>query len=376
MVREFKEISSFATTASGGTPSRERPDYYNGDICWVTTSELRDSYIMDTHEHITPEAIANSSAKLFPANTLLMAMYGATIGRLGILSENAATNQACCAIFPNETVDMKYLFYCLYFDRKSIIEKGCGAGQPNISQNIIKRIEIPFCNIIEQKQIAEALSNVDSLISSLEKLIEKKKAIKQGAMQNLLTGKTRLPGFTSEWESVQVKDIFTITRGYVLPADETMQMSDGEYQYPVYSSQTKDNGLMGYYNKFLYEDAITWTTDGANAGTVHFRKGKFYCTNVCGVLLNEEGYANRCIASMIDLVSKKYVSYVGNPKLMNNVMGSIELTIPELQEQKAIADILSDMDSEIEQLEEKLSKTRLIKQGMMQQLLTGKIRLV
>ena len=99
---------------------------------------------------------------------------------------------------------------------------------------------------------------------------------------------------------------------------------------------------MGYYNEFLFEDAITWTTDGANAGTVHFRKGKFYCTNVCGVLLNSYGYANRCIAEILGRVSKRYVSYVGNPKLMNNVMSEICIYIPSLAEQSHIDDFLVD----------------------------------
>lgn len=104
--------------------------------------------------------------------------------------------------------------------------------------------------------------------------------------------------------------------------------------YPVYSSQTKDNGLMGYYKDYLYEDAITWTTDGANAGTVNYRAGKFYCTNVCGVLLSNEVTANQMIAEALNNVAKGYVSYVGNPKLMNNVMADIEIMIPTQAEER------------------------------------------
>ena len=107
-----------------------------------------------------------------------------------------------------------------------------------------------------------------------------------------------------------------------------------EMPYPVYSSQTKDNGLMGYYKDYLYEDAITWTTDGANAGTVNYRAGKFYCTNVCGVLLSNEVTANQMIAEALNNVAKGYVSYVGNPKLMNNVMADIEIMIPTHAEER------------------------------------------
>ena len=195
-------------------------------------------------------------------------------------------------------------------------------------------------------------------------------------MQQLLTGKKRLPGYTGEWIEKKVKDIFKVTRGYVLSTNKTVERPDGYYKYPVYSSQTQNNGIMGYYSEYLFDNAITWTTDGANAGEVNLRKGKFYCTNVCGVLINEEGYTNDCIASIINMVAKSHVSYIGNPKLMNNVMAEIDIRIPSsLDEQRAIATILSDMDKEITDLEAQRDKYRLLKSGMMQKLLTGQIRL-
>ena len=146
-------------------------------------------------------------------------------------------------------------------------------------------------------------------------------------------------------------------------------MADEEYAYPVYSSQTKDNGLMGYYNDYLYENAITWTTDGANAGTVHFRSGKFYCTNVCGVLLNDDGNANRCIAEILGSVSKKYVSYVGNPKLMNNVMAEIRISIPNLAEQQKIDAFLSVIDLRVQKQQELIEHLKKYKRGVVKTLL-------
>ena len=121
---------------------------------------------------------------------------------------------------------------------------------------------------------------------------------------------------------------------------------------------------MGYYNEYLYEDAITWTTDGANAGTVHFRDGKFYCTNVCGVLLNENGNANRCVAEILGSVSKKYVSYVGNPKLMNNVMSEIRIHIPSLHEQKKIDSFIASLDHRITKQRELIEHLKKYKRGV------------
>ena len=140
--------------------------------------------------------------------------------------------------------------------------------------------------------------------------------------------------FHYSWEQRKVSELFKVTRGYVLAATLTEPAKTDEMPYPVYSSQTKDNGLMGYYKDYLYEDAITWTTDGANAGTVNYRAGKFYCTNVCGVLLSNEVTANQMIAEALNNVAKGYVSYVGNPKLMNNVMADIEIMIPTHAEER------------------------------------------
>jgi type I restriction enzyme S subunit len=185
-------LSEIAKTSSGGTPSRSIQSYYCGNIPWITTGELNDTYIYDSIEHITAEAIANSSAKICGNGTLLMAMYGATIGKLGILNVAAATNQACCAI-KCISIDTMFLFYSLLFNRKSIIDMGCGAGQPNISQEIVKNLIIVMPSTIEEQQaIASVLSSIDNEIAALEAKRKKYEAVKQGMMQQLLTGKIRL----------------------------------------------------------------------------------------------------------------------------------------------------------------------------------------
>ncbi|MBL7880252.1 MAG: restriction endonuclease subunit S [Chryseobacterium gambrini] len=151
-----------------------------------------------------------------------------------------------------------------------------------------------------------------------------------------------------KWETKEIAEVFKVTRGNVLAMTLLSNERNKEKPYPVYSSQTKNKGLAGYYNDFLFEDAITWTTDGANAGDVNYRMGKFFCTNVCGVLLNVNGYANVCVSELINSVSKQYVSYVGNPKLMNGSMGKIKISFPSLQEQHKIADFLLSIDEKIE----------------------------
>ena len=137
----------------------------------------------------------------------------------------------------------------------------------------------------------------------------------------------------------------------------------------MYSSQTKDNGLLGYYSEYLFENAITWTTDGANAGTVNFRPGRFYSTNVNGVLINENGYACYAVSEIINKVAYKYVSKVGNPKLMNNVMAEINIMItPDIDELKQISKLIEAYNQYITLHQRKLEKLKLAKKALLQKL--------
>jgi type I restriction enzyme S subunit len=156
-----------------------------------------------------------------------------------------------------------------------------------------------------------------------------------------------------------------ITRGQVLAVPKMAQTPTEGSLYPVYSSQTRNNGLTGYFSEFLFEDAVTWTTDGANAGAVRFRPGQFYCTNVCGVLLSNDGFANQFAAESLNRITHKYVSYVGNPKLMNNIMGGIQYHLPPLPEQRKIAEFLGVVDEKIEQLSCKRALLEDYKKGCM-----------
>lgn len=152
--------------------------------------------------------------------------------------------------------------------------------------------------------------------------------------------------FTDPWEQCKVGDIFTVTRGNVLALNQTKEYKTRKYCYPVYSSQTLNDGLMGYYKNYLFENAITWTTDGANAGTVRYRAEKFYSTNVNGVLISASGYSNEAVAEILNNVAWKYVSHVGNPKLMNNVMANIEITIPKsVDEQESISALIGGLNN-------------------------------
>lgn len=248
-----------------------------------------------------------------------------------------------------------------------------GQTMPSINTEILKSIELTFASLPEQTKIASFLSEVDEKIQVLKKKHSLLEQYKKGLMQKLFSQELRFKDEDGnefpEWEEKQVKELFKVTRGDVLAMSLVSDEIENDHIYPVYSSQTKNRGLAGYYNEYLFEDAITWTTDGAGAGDVNFREGKFYCTNVCGVLLSDEGYANLFIAELLNSVSRKYVSYVGNPKLMNNVMAEISIIIPvSVEEQQKISNFLKSLNVRIKQLEIEISKIENWKKGLLQKM--------
>lgn len=247
-----------------------------------------------------------------------------------------------------------------------------GGTRTRLYFKVLKEFKFNVPSLPEQQKIADFLSTIDTVIEKQKATVEAWEERKKGVMQKLFSQEVRFKADDGsefpDWEEKKIGDVFHVTRGYVLPVKDTKEIADDEYKYPVYSSQTKNNGLMGFYNQKLYENAITWTTDGANAGKTLYRQGAFYCTNVCGVLIDEKGNANNCIANMIDRISKKHVSYVGNPKLMNNVMSEIKLAFPCLAEQQKIADCLSSFDEVIEKQKATLAAWEELKKGLLQQM--------
>lgn len=231
-------------------------------------------------------------------------------------------------------------------------------------------------SLAEQRRIGACLTSLDNLIAAESRKLDALKTHKKGLLQQLFPceGETvprlRFPEFkdAGEWEEKEVGQVFRVTRGEVLAMPLVSDEQTEDEPYPVYSSQTKNLGLCGYYSQCLYEDAITWTTDGANAGDVNFRGGPFFCTNVCGVLISENGYANPCTAALINNVTRNHVSYVGNPKLMNGVMAKIRVPFPSPEEQQKISEFLCSIDHSITKATQIEAALKLHKQGLIQQL--------
>ncbi len=166
------KIKEVAETSSGGTPSRSNKDFYGGEIPWIKSGELPDGEIIIVEERITQQGLINSNAKLLETGTLLIAMYGATVGKLGILTFPAATNQAICAIHPRPILDTNFLFYWLFKIRKQLIDSSFGGAQPNISQSLIRNLEIPLPPLAIQRQISAKIKAQLSEIENAKKMVK------------------------------------------------------------------------------------------------------------------------------------------------------------------------------------------------------------
>jgi type I restriction enzyme S subunit len=306
----------------------------------------------------------------YEGEKILIARVGANAGTINKVNGKYCVSDNTLIVSYKSRIDINFSYYQLKnYDLNRLI---FGSGQPLITGSQVKKLTffIPKKKQ-EQKAIARVLSDTDALIESLEKLIAKKKAIKQGAMQQLLTGKKRLPGFSGEWKIKKLGDVVEIKKGQLI-TDNTRV----EGNIPVIAG----GKIPAYYHNKANRNGktITISGSGASAGFVSFHNGPIFASD-CSTIEDSKRYSIGFIYFILQLFQNKiYKMQTGGaqPHIHPNDLKPIVISIPNYPEQTSIANILSDMDSEIEKLEQKRDKYISLKQGMMQQLLTGKIRLV
>lgn len=328
-----------------------------------------------------------------------MVKTGSTFGKTAVvqnLPEKATLNPQV-VVFKRILVDNHFLGYMMAFPiiQKQISAAVVGGALPTLSQNLVARFAVPIPPTkAEQDAIAEALSDADALIASLERLIAKKRQIKQGAMQELLTGQKRLPGFVGEWEKKRLGELGRFLKGSGVKKDEANSGDLPCIRYgEIYTHH--DDYVKAYNSRISSEVAATATPlkQGdllfAGSGETKTEIGK------CVAFVDDiEAYAGGDIVILrpaginsifmgyycntLPVVAQKASKGQGDAvvHIAASALGSIDVSIPTLEEQTAIAAILSDMDAEITALEMRLAKAREVKQGMMQELLTGRIRLI
>lgn len=335
------------------------------------------NYIKEYGSFISHE-VAVTSRKLKKGD-LLFTASGETKEEIGksvafISSEVAYAGGDIIILTPTREIDALYLGYAsnVSFVQKQKSTKGQGDAVVHITTNSLKNIKLLVPSLAEQQRIASALSDADALVAELDVLIEKKRAIMAGTMQELLTGKRRLQGFSEPWVERTIEDFAKITTGASNTQD---QAPFGIFPFYIRSASVMKS------NRFLYDcEGVITIGDGQIGKVFHYVNGKFDLHQRCYLIYDfydvdakffyyifSAFFYERAIA----LSAKATVDSV-----RRDMIAKMKVDLPSLAEQRAIASILSDMDAEIAELEAKRDKYKEVRQGMMQQLLTGKIRLI
>ena len=404
------ELEEVAEIKSGGTPSTNRPEFWNGHILWCTPTDitsLSGKYLSDTNRKISELGLNNSAAELLPTGSVLMTSR-ATIGECAIVKRPMTTNQGFKNFICNRTVNNEFLYYLLSSQKDKFIELCNGSTFLEISTTQVLKFKITIPkSITEQTAIATVLSDTDALISSLQTLIAKKKAIKLSAMQNLLSGKIRLPEFAQrtdgspkttrqtelgcvpeDWEVVELGKRFETFSGGT-PSTSIKGYYGGDIKWITSSDLNKgiiydvENTIteLGFQNssaKKVKKDTLLLALYGATAGVVGITKIDATINQAVLAIIPKRDSSLFLYYWLSFNKNKIIETYAqgGQANLSGDIVRAFNIVIPKsITEQSAIAQLLSDMDAEIEALECRLKKTQALKQGMMQTLLTGKIRL-
>ncbi|MBV6441252.1 MAG: restriction endonuclease subunit S [Haliscomenobacteraceae bacterium CHB4] len=390
---EIKKLGEVCETTSGGTPSRKDPNFYNGHIPWVKSGELDKGLITDTEEKITEAAIKNSSAKIFPKGTLLIALYGATIGKLAFLGIDAATNQAVCGIFESEKIDPKYLYQFLFFSKADLVKQGIGGAQPNISQGILKNLDIPIPPLPEQHRIVakiEALfSQLDNGIAQLKTAQAQLKVYRQAVLKWAFEGnedETNLLKDVSEKIQIgpfgsQLHQEDYIENG--IPLINPMHLKDGEilpdFKYSI--SISKRDSLPNYILKA--GDVIMGRRgEMGRCGLVTEKENGWFCgTGSLFVRPRQRVDSTFLYYQLRSDHCKKYLELNAGGTTMTNlnlkIVSSIPIFIPSLEEQHRIVQEIESRLSVCDKLEETitqaLQQSEALRQSILKRAFEGKL---
>ena len=291
-----------------------------------------------------------------PANTAFVIAAGSA-GEIGYCDEPFWAADDCFFLLPNQDVISKFLYYSLAAQQQHISGLVRRGSVPRLARDIMGNLVLTLPDMAEQEKIVRSLTAIDINISTIQSLVAKYEAIKKATVNLLLEPK-------ADWHTSTMGESFDLSRGVVISKNE-IERRPGIY--PVYSSQSVNDGVLGLIDSYRYDgEYITWTTDGANAGTVFYRHGKFNCTNVCGIAKARiPKMSPAFVALMIAQYAKSYVSYVGNPKLMSNIFAQILFSYPSASEQRKIAEKITAIDKVLADYKAQLEKARQLKAGMM-----------
>ena len=287
-----KRLSDIAEVVGGGTPDTTDSTLWNGGIQWFTPTEVGHSkYVSMSARTISQLGLQKSSAKILPAGSILLSSR-ATVGECSITQKDCTTNQGFQNLIPKKGINNEFLYYLAQTQKRHFIKYASGSTFLEISNSEIKKTKCAVPSIEEQTEIATFLSAIDRKIEVQNKIISKYETLIKGIRE-------RIVNCGWQWKKLDEliqEGVVRLNRGNIIPKHP----EDNTYKYPVYSSSTQNNGLMGYNDTYMFDkELITWSIDGG--GNFFYRKKhKFNVTNVCGIMqVDENVYSYRFIAEML-----------------------------------------------------------------------------
>ncbi len=391
-----KEIGS---TSSGGTPNRTNPHYFDGDIPWVKSGELNDGWIYETEEKITQDGLSSSSAKLFPSGTLLIAMYGATAGKTAILGVEATTNQAICAIFPeNNSFDSQFLQDYLIYVRPQILGARSGGAQPNINQRTINSLEILLPPIAEQKQIAHTLQTIQQATQTRQRELALEQERKAALMQHLFTYGTRgealkettIGLIPESWEVKELGQLSEIQSGGT-PSRRNTDFYGGHINWvktldlnesivTKTEERITESGFQSIRGRLRPVNTVMIAMYGG-AGTVG-KSGMLgipATTNqaVCCIEPNPKKFESFYLLNYFIHTRSVWMRYaIGtrkDPNISKGIIQATKIPLPPLQQQQEIAKLFQACDRKLVALQLEIAGLEELFRAMLAQLMTGQL---
>lgn len=397
---EEKRLGAIASIATGSTPPTNNQSNYGTEFLFVSPADIsKEKFIVTTLKKLSKTGYAIS--RKFPKNSILFTCIGSTIGKCAIASVDLTSNQQINAVLPSANFSHQYLYYSLCSAGPKIRSLAGEQAVPIVNKSQFSETVLAIPPLAEQEIIADVLSDIDSLITSLDQLIVKKRNIKLAAMQQLLTGKQRLSGLSEDWKLKRIGEIFEFLSTANNPRSDLSE--HGEIGYIHYGDiHGSSSSFFNCSKKSIpYIDQIKvknlpYLEEGdlviADASEDYEGIGKsieILKLNNKKIVAGLHTFLLRGNKSVIADGFKGYLQYMPSFRrdmvrlatgisvygISKNNLRDIEVKLPSIHEQVAIANILSDMDIEISSLEQRLDKILNLKQGMMQELLTGRIRL-
>lgn len=374
---QTKTLGKICKTGSGGTPLSSRKEYYDGGtIPWLVSGEVAQGNVREAKNFITKAGLENSAAKLFPKDTVLIAMYGATAGQVGILRFEAATNQAVCGILPNDKFVPEFLFYFFLAKKDDLVAQATGNAQPNISQIKIKNMEVPVPPLAEQQRIVglldEAFEGIATAKANAEKNLQNARALFESHLHSVFSQKGE------GWVETTLDKISTNHDSKRVPITKNVR-SSGEY--PYYGAF----GIVDYVEDYIFDgDNLLVSEDGANllarSTPIAFSvSGKYWVNNHAHILHFENMATQRFVEFYLESIKlDEYITGAAQPKLNQKALNSIPIPIPKsVDEQAEIVESVELLHEETRRLaaiyERKLAALEALKKSLLHRAFNGEL---